>query len=97
MKKSAKVMIAGAVLFVGSLILGVGGTVVGMISSFNQVASSGQADTEEVSEAIGTSLIPTMIGMPIAFIGLCLLVGGVIAYFVGSNKIADETNNVESV
>ena len=97
MKNPVKLMIAGAVLFVGSLIFGVGGTVVGMISSFNQVASSGQADTEKLSEEIGTSLIPTMIGMPIAFIGLCLLVGGVIAYFVGRNKNADETNNVESV
>ncbi len=60
MKKSVKVMIAGAVLFVGSLLFGVGGTVIGMIRSFNQVASSGQANPEELAaEWVSTSLVTT--------------------------------------
>ncbi len=97
MKKSVKVMIAGAVLFVGSLLFGVGGTVIGMIRSFNQVASSGQANPEELAaEWVSTSLVTTMICIPIAFIGLCLFIGGLISYFLGKNKVDNKTN-VETV
>ncbi len=92
MKKSVKVMIVGVILFIGSLLFAVGGTVIGMIRSFNQIASSSQPNTEELAEWVSTSFTITMIGIPIAFLGLCLLIGGVIAYFVGKNKVDNKTN-----
>jgi len=56
MRTSLKVTIAGVVLFVGSLVLGVGGTIIGMIRSFNSVSESGAASPEELAEGVGNSL-----------------------------------------
>ncbi len=92
MNKSVKVTIAGAVLFVGSLFLGMGGAILGMIRSFNQTASSGHTSPAELSEGIGLSLTATLIAIPAAFIGLCLLIGGLIACFGGKNRADNETN-----
>ena len=83
MKKSVMVAMAGAVLFVGSLLLGFGGTVAGMINVFNSAAESGGTSAEELSGGISNSLISTGIGVPLSLVGLCLLVGGVVAYFAG--------------
>ena len=83
MKKSIKFIISGAVLFFGSLIFGVGGTVISLIYSFNQMSSFEQANPDQLAEGISSSLIATLVGIPIAFIGFCLLVGGLIAYLVG--------------
>ena len=90
MKKSAKVAIAGAILFVGSLLLGVGGTVAGMIRAFNSVAESSGTSAEELSEGISNSLVSTAVGIPLALVGLCLLVGGAVAYFAGGRKKTPE-------
>lgn len=86
MKKSAKVAITGTVLFVGSLLLGVSGTVISMVRAFNNAAESGGASAQELSQGISNSLISTAIGIPIALLGLCLLVGGAIVYFAGGGK-----------
>ena len=90
MKKSAKVAIAGAVLLLGSLMFGVGGTVIGMVRSFSSVAESSNGSAQELSEGIANSLICTVIGIPLAFIGLCLLVGGSIACIAGRGKTTTE-------
>ncbi|MBT3376493.1 MAG: hypothetical protein HN742_41535 [Lentisphaerae bacterium] len=91
MRKSAKVAIAGAILFLGSLLLGIGGTIVGMVRSFNTVAESGSASAEELSQGISCSLISTMVGIPFALVGFCLLIGGAIAYFThGRSEAAEE-------
>lgn len=65
MRKSIKVTIAGVVLFV-SLVLGVGGTIMGMIRSFNRVAESSHGSAKELSEGISNSLTITAIGIPLA-------------------------------
>lgn len=83
MRKSIKVTIAGAVLLVGSLVLGVGGTIMGMIRSFNSAAESGTASAGELAEGVSNSLISTAVGIPLALIGLGLLVGGLIAFSTG--------------
>jgi hypothetical protein len=90
MKKSAKVAIAGAILFVGSLLLGVAGTVAGMIRVFNSAAESSGTSAEELAEGISNSLISTAVGIPLALVGLCLLVGGGVAYFAGGRKKTTE-------
>lgn len=92
MKQSVKVLISGLVLLVGGMVFGFGGTIIGMIRSFNSVAaSSGTASSEKLAEGIGNSLLSTAIGIPVSFIGLCLVVGGTIAYFVGRKKAVPET------
>lgn len=80
----------GAILFVVSLLLGVSGTIVGMIRSFNSAAESGAVSPDELAEGIRTSLIATLIAMPFALVGLCLLVGGVVAYVTGRGKRGTE-------
>lgn len=90
MKKSMKVAIAGAILFVVSLLLGVSGTIVGMIRSFNSAAEPGGVSPDELAQGIGTSLIGTLIAIPFALVGLCLLVGGVVAYVNGRGQRGTE-------
>ena len=79
MRRSAKVAMAGAFLLVGSLAAGLSGTAIGMIQAFNTGATSGEDSNAELSEAVGSSLRLTALLLPLAFIGLCLLVGGIIA------------------
>ena len=86
MRTSGKVSIVGAVLFGGSLLLGVGGTIMGMIRSFNSAAESGAASQQELAEGVGNSLISMAVGMPFALLGLGLLVGGLIALCVRKPK-----------
>lgn len=86
MKKSAKIAIGGAVLFVGSLLLGVGGTGAGMIRLFNSAAESSGSSAEELAEGTMNALISTAVGIPLALVGLCLLVEGIVAYFAGGRK-----------
>jgi hypothetical protein len=90
MKISAKVAIAGAILFVGSLLLGVGGTVAGMIRVFNSAAESSGTAPEGLAEEISNSLISTAVGIPLALVGLCLWVGGGVTYFAGGRKKTTE-------
>ena len=91
MKKSIKVLISGVVLLVGGMVFGLGATIIGMVRSFNTVAaSSGTASAEELAEGICNSLICTAIGIPVSFIGLCLVVGGTIAYLMGRQEAASE-------
>ena len=81
MKSSVKIIIVGSVLFVGGIVFGLGGTIVSMIDTFNAVSVSGAGDPEILAEDISNALVTTAIGIPIAFVGFCLFVGGIISYF----------------
>jgi hypothetical protein len=84
MKKSVKVAIAGAVLFVVGFAVGVGITLFGMIDAFQTIAQSGaKARPEQVAEAVHSSMMATWIGLGVSFLGLCLGLGGLIVYFKG--------------
>lgn len=97
MKTSVKVLVSGVVLLVGAMIFGVGGTVIGMIHSFNNAAaSSGSTSPDKLAEGIGNSLISTAIGVPVAVIGLSLIIGGIVAYFVGKNNSKSKEQQQES-
>ena len=90
-KKSIRVLRVGVVLFVGGLVFGLGGTIIGMIRSFNSsVGQSGTALPEQLAGNISNALISTAIGIPVSFIGLCLVIGGLIAYFMGRRQRAYE-------
>ncbi len=73
----ARMMTAGKVLFVGSLLVGVGGTVIGMIQAFGIIQQSqGQVQAEDLAASIRMSMHTTMAMGPFTLLGLCLLVVG---------------------
>jgi hypothetical protein len=87
MKNSVKVAIAGGVLFVGGIVVGVGVTVVGMMCAFTAIGNSPTTPPpSELAEGIGYSLMATSIGMGVSFLGFCILIGGVIAYVAGRKR-----------
>ena len=86
MRTSAKVSIVGAALFVVSILFGLGGTILGIIQSYNRIPESGMASPAELAGGIGNSLVSTAVGVPFALVGLGLLVGGLIAFFTGKQK-----------
>jgi uncharacterized membrane protein len=90
MKRSIKVLIAGALLLVGGFVFGLAGTIMGMIRTFSRIAESGTGSPKQLAEGIDNSLISTAVGIPVSFIGLCLVIGGLIAYFVGKQQSKSE-------
>ncbi|OVE74837.1 hypothetical protein BVX97_06145 [bacterium E08(2017)] len=85
MRTSAKISIAGGILIIGSLVLGVGGTIMEMIELFNTTAETGEA--ANLAEGISKSLLSTVVGLSMATVGLGLVGGGLIALFTGKGSI----------
>jgi biopolymer transport protein ExbB/TolQ len=84
MRKSIQVVIAGVVLFIGGLVLGLGGVLVGTMQSFDRMADSTAPPVPgQLAEGLSLALVATAIGIPISLIGLCLVVGGLVAWFLG--------------
>lgn len=54
-------------------LIGLGGTVIGMMKAFRVLGTSGTADPTKLSGAIGEVLISTFIGIAVAFIGVILV------------------------
>ena len=90
MKRSAKATIAGTIVFLAGLVFGIGG-IVHMLQSFNSPGGSNSVSAQELAESVTTSFISTAIGVPLAIIGLCLGIGGLIFYL----KRRDKTTNGE--
>ena len=95
MGKSAKVMTVGAGVFVGGLVIVVGGNLIG-IASFDRATEPGNPSLEGASEGIVKVLFSTVVGTPIAVVGFCLLLGGLIAYFIGKRESRGEGRSTES-
>ncbi len=55
-------------------VIGIGGTVVGMMKSFKVLGESGQSNPSILSEAIGGVLISTFIGIALSLIGIVLVI-----------------------
>ena len=91
MKNSVKIIILGSVLFTGGIVFGLGGTIVSMIDTFDAIGVSDTGDPEILAAEISNALVTTAVGIPVAFIGFCLFLGGTIAYFVGKNKLEIST------
>ncbi len=64
--------IAGAACQLGPII-GLAGTVIGMMGAFDTLGSSGVGDPSRLSESIGHVLISTVAGLIICTVGLILL------------------------
>ena len=83
MKPAVKwTMIVGAALTLGGPMLGVLGTVIGMMSSFNTLGKSGTADTEALASDIGVTLMSTAGGIIIGGIGFLVIIVGLIIWLV---------------
>jgi biopolymer transport protein ExbB len=80
MKTSLKkpLIIGGALTLLGPLI-GVTGTVIGMIGAFDDMGASAPAKPEELSAHIGTTLYSTAIGFTFGIIGAITLI---ICFFI---------------
>jgi hypothetical protein len=54
-------------------------TVVGMMMSFNQLASERSVSPNDLAEGIGLAIVPSYIGGPLGFIGVVLTIGGLLS------------------
>jgi len=79
-------LIGGGILTLGGPALGVLGTVIGMMGSFNTLGKEGVADPEALASNIGVSLISTTGGFVIGVFGVCILVAGVIILIATKQK-----------
>lgn len=83
MKNSAKVAIAGAILLIGSPVLGVAVTFAGMLRVLNSAAESTGTPIQEGPLGVSIALISTLVITSLTLIGLCLLIGGIVTYLAG--------------
>jgi len=96
MKKIVKwPLIIGVILFICGPVIGVSGTVLGMIGAFNTLSESGTADAEKLSESVSASMITTLVGIPVGLLGLVLLLFSLVAFLITRNK-KPSNNSVEA-
>ena len=62
--------------------LGVLGTVLGMIGSFNALGSSGVTDPQMLSANIGDALFSTALGAVIGFVGLVMFLSALMMWLM---------------
>ncbi len=79
-------LIGGGVLTLGGPALGVLGTVIGMVWSFNTLGREGVADPESLSSNIGVSLMSTTGGFVLGVFGLSILIAGIIIMIATKQK-----------
>jgi biopolymer transport protein ExbB len=92
MSKPGKMLIIlGIVLLVLGLGGGLGGSVLGMIRTFDAMAAQGgAAHPADLAEGISAALLSTAVGLPVGLVGLVLLVVGLIVGLKGrkaSNEV----------
>ncbi len=75
-------LILGLVIFLGAPMLGLAGTVFGMIGAFTTLGATGVSDPKALAGHIGTVLTSTMVGMIISgTIGAPLLIVALVLHF----------------
>lgn len=85
MKPIVKIpLITGGILCLAPLI-GLVGTVISMIATFDEIATSGTADSEQLADGVETSFLLTWVGLGIAGVGLLFLLFGLVALLVTRN------------
>lgn len=74
-----RLLIAGVIVTLGAPMVGLIGTVLGMVEAFSTLGSNGISDPKVLSGSIGVVLTSTMAGLIIAaVVGLPLIITGVI-------------------
>jgi len=91
MGRAGKTMAAGAVLLVGGCLTGLVGTMLAFTQAFNRTIEAGRAEDSSVEVAVSDALVSTEIGLLIAGVGLCLLIGGFVASLVGRSGGAESS------
>lgn len=83
-------LISGSVLFLCGPLIAIVGTIIGMVRTFFVISSSGgSTDAETLSSEISASLLTTLIGIPIAIVGLLLLLFAFVAFLITQNQPTD--------
>jgi hypothetical protein len=79
-------LITGGALSLGGPAIGVLGTVIGMMGSFDTLGKEGIADPEALASNIGVSLFSTAGGFILGIIGVVILIAGVIILFATKSQ-----------
>ncbi|MEM1156857.1 MAG: MotA/TolQ/ExbB proton channel family protein [Verrucomicrobiota bacterium] len=77
--------ICGSILFLSGPVFGLLGTVLGMIRVFEKLKSSAVVGTGALSSDISVSLVTTVIGIGMGFIGAALMLFSLIAFLITRN------------
>jgi flagellar motor component MotA len=85
-------LIAGLVICLGAPLVGMAGTVFGMIGAFDTLGANGISDPKALAGHIGTVLMSTMVGLLISgTIGAPLLIVGLVLHFATRKPSAPQT------
>lgn len=75
-RRERLLVLLGTILFVGGLVPGFIGVLMGMSQSFNQVRSTGVVDEARVAHDVGWSMHVTYFLVPVVLLGMLLIVVG---------------------
>ena len=82
-------LILGLVIFLGAPLVGMAGTVFGMVGAFDTLGANGISDPKALAGHIGTVLVSTMVGLIISgTIGAPLLIVGLVLHFAARKPAA---------
>jgi biopolymer transport protein ExbB/TolQ len=77
-----RMMLVNTAILILSPLVGLVGTVAGMKRAFGALSDTGVADPQQLSSAIGSTLVSTVCGLVIMAIAFGLLVLSVVRYFL---------------
>jgi biopolymer transport protein ExbB len=86
-----KTLVIGGTMAVVGPIIGISGTVLGMIGAFDSMGKAAPADPEKLSADIGVTLYSTAIGVLIGFVGVCFLIA---AFFIWLSNRSREPHKI---
>lgn len=83
-------MTIGGLLMLAGPLLGMLGTVMGMTQSFEVLGADGVGDPEQLSAAIGETLVSTAVGMVFGIVGVGLFLSGLIGYLISRKRLKSQ-------
>ncbi|WP_051946952.1 MotA/TolQ/ExbB proton channel family protein [Verrucomicrobium sp. BvORR106] len=83
-------MTIGGLLMVAGPVLGMLGTVMGMTQSFEVLGANGVGDPEQLSAAIGETLVSTAVGVGFGIVGVALFLAGLIGCLVQRKRLKSQ-------
>ena len=90
-----RLMIVSAFMIGIPLLVGLGGTVIGMLRAFNTMGMSGGGDPEELAENISFALITTAGGYIVSAVFLLVFLLSLIFWLVTSSKAKNFRNSIQ--
>jgi biopolymer transport protein ExbB/TolQ len=74
-------LVCGGMLVLGGPLLGLLGTVIGMMSCFHTLGAEGTADVQGLSSGISGVLIFSVVGFILGGVGIVVMIAGLIAFY----------------